>query len=455
MKNIFFLFLYFIQKVLSDYETIELPYKNNFYFISLNISNVSSPNEYPLSTRVPKSFFPSTGCQKCKNAVIDYSLPNFQNSTKNISIPYFYYNFIGKEYSTNINTKQYHSPQSFCSVENLTYANEYSGNGLFTLSFLNYNFDTEKKIFAIKFNEDNAELHLGGYDTKYDINKSSEFNVTVEHKYENYTEQIEIKNSSLMNSYNILDENNFLSEENDNNDTKYENITIELDKSEWYMNFPKLKIKTDQEKEVNYSGPYKLTLDIYTNVISIPREFFIKNIEKIFPKEGKCQVTRNGYFSCQCDEEYKTKFGSFVFENEKGTKFYINATDYMTFQSSITGSTCEVHLRINYDNDLFIGGITVLNNYYSIFDVENNMLKILPKEDLTSQETSKFLIIFFVVIAATIIILFGGYYFYNKFIINEPTGLARPNNQNANQNDNQNEEQNEDQLDNAEQQENQ
>ena len=108
-----------------------------------------------------------------------------------------------------------------------------------------------------------------------------------------------------------------------------------------------------------------------------------------------------------------------------------------------------------FNDDLFIGGITVLNNYYSIFDVENNKLKILPKEDLSGQETSKFLIIFFVVIAATIIILFGGYYFYNKFIINEPTGLARPNNQNANQNDNQNEEQNEDQLDNAEQQENQ
>ena len=120
----------------------------------------------------------------------------------------------------------------------------------------------------------------------------------------------------------------------------------------------------------------------------------------------------------------------------------------MAFQSSITGSTCEVHLMMNYDNDLFIGGITVLNNYYSIFDVENKKLKILPKEDLSGQETSKFLIIFFVVIAATIIILFGGYYFYNKFVINEPTGLAQQNNdQNNNQDENPN--QNENQVNDA------
>ena len=122
-----------------------------------------------------------------------------------------------------------------------------------------------------------------------------------------------------------------------------------------------------------------------------------------------------------------------MFENEKGTKFYVNVTDYMTFQSSVSGSQCEVHLVINYDNDLFIGGTTVLNNYYSIFDIDNQMINILPREDLNVKETSKFLIIFFVIVAVTIIILFGGYYFYNKFVINEPSGLIPPNiNQNNN-----------------------
>ena len=449
MKIIFFFFLYFIQKVLSDYEIIEMPYKSEHYIATLNLSNVSSPYEYVFSTKAPKCFFPSSDCKKCKYSVIDSNLPIFQNSTRNISIPLFFLNFIGKEYNISIKTNKYQSQENFCSFDNITYVEENANYGVFSLSFLNYNFNTEKKIFALKFNEDNAELHLGGYDTKYDINKSSDFDVVVEYKYENYTEEIEHKNSSIINNNNILNKNNFLSENNDNNDTIKENITIEIDKSQWYMNFSNLKIKTDTEKDVDFKmDKYKLSLDMATNKFYIPRDFFVKNIEKIFPKDAKCQISRSGYFTCQCDEDYKTKFGSFVFENEKGTKFYVNATDYMAFQSSITGSTCEVHLMMNYDNDLFIGGITVLNNYYSIFDVENNKLKILPKEDLSGQETSKFLIIFFVVIAATIIILFGGYYFYNKFVINEPTGLAQQNNdQNNNQDENPN--QNENQVNDA------
>ena len=201
-----------------------------------------------------------------------------------------------------------------------------------------------------------------------------------------------------------------------------------------WINFSNLKIKTDSEQEVDFKlDKYKLTLDMSASKFYIPKEFFVKNVQKIFPKEAKCQLARDGYFTCQCDEEYKTKFGSFVFENEKGTKFYVNVTDYMTFQSSVSGSQCEVHLVINYDNDLFIGGTTVLNNYYSIFDIDNQMITILPREDLNVKETSKFLIIFFVIVAVTIVILFGGYYFYNKFVINEPSGLIPPNiNQNNN-----------------------
>ena len=165
----------------------------------------------------------------------------------------------------------------------------------------------------------------------------------------------------------------------------------------------------------------------------------MKNVQKIFPKDAKCQLARDGYFICQCDEDYKTKFGSFVFETDEGTKFYVNVTDYMTYQSSVKGSQCEVHLLMNYENDLFIGGITVLNNYYSIFDVDNSVLKILPRDDLSARQTTKFLILFFSVLVATILILFGGYYFYNKYIINEPTIVVPQNNgQNNNHNNNNN-----------------
>ena len=441
MRILLFLFLYLFQIISSDYEKIDLSYENSYYYINLDFPHKGNKSNYIFSTMLPKCFFPSSACEKCKNKVIDYNNPNFQNSTKNISIPYYIYHFIGKEYNDTINTDKYQAPQNFCSFDNLTYQDNYTGYGRFSLSFLNYNFNTEKKIFAIKFTEEGAELHLGGYDTEVDFSEANDFKVEVVYKYENYTEQIIHKNTTNnnINKENIYD-NNILSEESDSdNDTIVENITIEIDKSEWYMKFPKLKIKNEEEQEVDYPlDSYKLTLDISSSQFYIPRDFFVKNVQKIFPKEAKCQLTKQDYFTCQCDEEYKTKFGSFVFENENGTKFYVNVTDYMTYKSSIEGSQCNVHLVMNYENDLFIGGFNVLNNYYSIFDVENNIIKILPRDDLNIRETGKFLIMFFVVIALAILLLFGGYYFYNKYVINDPTGIVRQNNDQNNNDQNNN-----------------
>ena len=438
MKIIIYLLLFLFQKISSDYETLELTEKSGYYYVDLKFPDQNNVQSYIFSTKLPKSFFPSSTCgksEKCEHSVIS---ENYQNSTKNVSIPYYFYNFIGKEYSGIIRTDKYEFSQKFCSFDNFTYIDKYSGYGRFSLSFLNYNLSTGKNIFAIKFDGDGAYLHLGGYDNNFNLNKAANFNVIVENDYENYTEQI-IHNETSSNNYKnyILEENNYLTEANNNNDTIIENITIEIDKSSWYVNFTNLKIKTDAEREVDYKlDSYKLTLDMSADKFYIPKQFFLKNVKKIFPKEAKCQITRSGYFTCQCDEDYKTKFGSFVFENEKGVKFYVNVTDYMTFQSSITGSECEVHLVINYDNDLFIGGITVLNNYYSIFDVDNKVLNIFPREDLNVKDTSKFLIIFFVIIVVTIIVLFGGYYFYNKFVINEPTAIVPPNINNQNNNNN-------------------
>ena len=108
----------------------------------------------------------------------------------------------------------------------------------------------------------------------------------------------------------------------------------------------------------------------------------------------------------------------------------------MYYQSSISGSKCNIDLLINYENDLFIGGITVLNNYYSIFNIENKTFSILPRENKNAKKTGKYLLLFFIVIILASILLFGGYYFYNKNIINDPTELAPHNNNNNNANRN-------------------
>jgi hypothetical protein len=299
------------------------------------------------------SFYPSLNCTKCTKKLLNQS--EFESKEKNKSIPYYYYNFVGGEYHGNLTTDKYYSEDDFVAFDNMTYAKNYTGKGRFSLSYLNYNFNTSKKLFAIKFYENNAELHLGDYDHERNMDDFKAFNITTDFNYSYYNETIPVNENDIDKLNNIFG-NSLLMEEEDNK-TRYENRTLELDNSIWFMSFPKIKIN---DKEVdNSQNDYKLTLDMSNDVFYIPRNFFIKNVDKIFPKEAKCQIARGGYFICQCDEEYKTKFGNFKFISGNGTEFLVNVTDYMSFQSSISGSKCEVHLVINYDNDLFIGGTTV------------------------------------------------------------------------------------------------
>ena len=57
--------------------------------------------------------------------------------------------------------------------------------------------------------------------------------------------------------------------------------------------------------------------------IYIPRNFFIKNVQNIFPKDANCQINKEEYL---CDEDYKKNFGNFKFIAENGEAFWINVT---------------------------------------------------------------------------------------------------------------------------------
>jgi len=434
MKNFCFLiFVYLIEKVYLEYEKIDLIYQDGYFYIPLNFPYRENKTKtyYIFSTKLPMSFYPSLNCSKCIKKLLNQS--EFVNNKKNKSIPYYYYNYVGGEYHGNLTTDKYYSEENFIAFDNLTYAKNYSGKGRFSLSYLNFNFNTSKKLFAIKFAENNAELHLGDYDQNRNMEELKAFNIITENNYTYYNETISVTDRDVDNVNKIF-ENSLLMEEKDNN-TKYENRTLELDNSMWYISFPKLNIN-NIETDIPTSD-YKLTLDMSNDKFYIPRNFFIKYVDKIFPKEAKCQIARGGYFICQCDEDYKTKFGNFKFISRNGTVFFVNVTDYMAFQSSISGSKCEVNLVINYDNDLFIGGITILNNYYSIFNIENKTFSILPRENQNIKETGKYIIMFFIVLIVAFTLLFGGYFFYNKYVINDPTGLVpQSNNNNANGNQN-------------------
>lgn len=312
MNNIFWIILlYLLEKVCLEYETIDLVFANNYYYIPLNFPDPKNKEYYLFSTNLPMSFFPSYYCSKCINLIINEK--NFQNKNKSISIPYFFYNFTGRLFSGSYSTDKYISKLDFLSFDNLTYASNFLGNGYFSLSFLNYNYNTSKKIFALKFSGLNAELHLGDYEHKREMDDLKTFNITIEHKYENHTEPIIRKNlNSIFDNYLLIEE--------DDNKTRGENITYEIDKSVWFMSFPKLNIIKGKELKTNETN-YKLTLDMSANRFYIPKNFFIKYVDHIFPEKAACQVTREGFFTCKCDEKYKTEFGSFKFISENDDIF--------------------------------------------------------------------------------------------------------------------------------------
>lgn len=66
---------------------------------------------------------------------------------KDIKIPYYQYNYTGNIYNEIIFIDNITSKTDFIGFSNITYKSLFSHNGNFSLSYLNYNFNTTKAIF--------------------------------------------------------------------------------------------------------------------------------------------------------------------------------------------------------------------------------------------------------------------------------------------------------------------
>ena len=116
----------------------------------------------------------------------------------------------------------------------------------------------------------------------------------------------------------------------------------------------------------------KLTFDIGTDKLHLPKKFFFDNMNKLFPEKSHCQIHPDGYFICDCGDNYRTAFGNITFYGNKGEIFTIYPEDYIVYETGLTGSTCTAKIKINYENDLFVAGNIILKNYYSIFNEDDN-----------------------------------------------------------------------------------
>lgn len=373
MRNFIFLFLFEI--INSGYQKIDLKFENPLYYIPLKICEILEETYFLFSTHLPFSFYPTINCEICTQLKLNETKLNLVLIKDNINIPYYHNNYSGNIYRHKIsieNLPPLINESIFIGFDKVTYKSNFSYNGIFSLSYLNYNFNTTEKIFAFHFIKDNCQLHLGGYETSL------------------------IKQNDNLKSFDVIIDK-------DNSNNKYYNPI-------WYIQFQSVTI--NDSPYIMNNNNIKLTFDIGSDKLHLPKRFFFDNMKKLFPEKSHCQIHPDGYFKCECGDNYQTVFGNITFYGKNGENFTIYPVDYIVYEVGLTGSTCTTKIKINYENDLFVAGNVVLKNYYTIFDVDNK--SFLAYRNVEKDDN---LIIFFIlilIIIGVLAILILGIYFCRK-----------------------------------------
>ena len=395
MKIILLLFLFKIAKL--KYEKIDLNIEKALYYIPIKISEIIKESYFLFSNNAPLSFYPTTNCKICTKLKLNETKLNLISIKENINIPYYHNNFTGNTYNHNLSIKNLPSiisESEFIGFNKVTYKSSFSYNGIFSLSFLNYNFNTSKKIFALQFIKDNCQVHLGGY------------------------------NDNLIKQDNNLKKFFVNKDNNNSNDVIYNPI--------WYIKFNNITINNSPYKFNNNTG-VKLTFDIGTDKLHLPKKFFFDNMNKLFPEKSHCQIHPDGYFLCDCGDNYRSAFGNISFYDQNGEIFTIYPVDYIVYETGLTGSTCTAKIKINYENDLFIAGNVVLKNYYSIFNIDDDTFLMYRNEEKDDNILN--FILALIIIGFLAILIFGIYFCIKKWRIRNSENEVNQENEQEEEND--------------------
>ena len=395
MKIILLLFLLKIAKL--KYEKIDLNIEKALYYIPIKISEIIKESYFLFSNNAPLSFYPTTNCKICTKLKLNETKLNLISIKENINIPYYHNYFTGNTYNHNLSIKNLPSiisESEFIGFNKVTYKSSFSYNGIFSLSFLNYNFNTSKKIFALQFIKDNCQLHLGGY------------------------------NDNLIKQDNNLKKFFVNKDNNNSNDVIYNPI--------WYIKFNNITINNSPYKFDNNTG-VKLTFDIGSDKLHLPKKFFFDNMNKLFPEKSHCQIHPDGYFLCDCGDNYRSAFGNISFYDKNGEIFTIYPVDYIVYETGLTGSTCTAKIKINYENDLFIAGNVVLKNYYSIFNIDDNTFLMYRNEEKDDNILN--FILALIILGFLAILIFGIYFCIKKWRIRNSENEVNQENEQEEEND--------------------
>jgi hypothetical protein len=371
-----FILIFLFEFLESKLNIIDWKYDNPLYYIPLRLSEILVDYYFLLSTNLPISFYPTTKCKICTKLKLDKTALNLTSIKENIKSPYYHNNYTGNLYTHKITIANFpylNNYTKFIGFEQVSYKSTFSINGIFSLSYLNYNFNTTERIFAFNFNKDNCQLHLGGYDNTL------------------------IKQDENLKTFKVIIDNN--------------NTTSEIYNPIWYIEFNNIAIN-DSPYDFTKNESIKLSFDLGTDKLHLPLIFIMENLDKIFPEKSYCQIDPSGFFKCNCDDNFRANFGNITFYNNEKESFTIYPVDYIVYESGLTGSTCTIKIQINFENNLFIAGNTVMKNYYTIFDVGNHTFTAYRKEE--KLDNIFFFILILIIICALAILVLGVYFFRKK-----------------------------------------
>ena len=347
---------------------------DNNYYINIYSYEIKIPLIF--STYMKKSLIASSYCRMCKGLKYEPSKLSEQ-IVINSSQLLIQHNFTGNEYREKfyLNNKfndDFSLNLMYISFKNVTYLNIIDINGYMSLTFTNYNLsifnNNNNKIFCLNYNQDKDEFYL-------DLN--------------------DIDNNEIKNKEKLI----------------YYPITYNSDRSLWYLSSNKVIIN-NKDNNITIDMYFKIILDMGTNVLYIPKKFFFENYFNFFPLKSNCQIQTNGIFLCECEKENIFPKILFVLKDNKILK--INLNDFIEYNSYI-GDKCYMYIKINYENEYFIVGNNFFKKYYSIFDIENNLLGLYEKN-----EEKKLLYVYLFVGTVTIFLIIVIFFIvYKKFFKNK------------------------------------
>lgn len=369
---------------------------SDLYFVNLGIGKPNDQHfQLLIDTQHKEISVMSKNCTACKNIPVfdEDRSSTFQVESTNQTLQVNNYEFHGRgcsdaiDLAGAINFSRY----PFFLVDEVTRTTSMKFEGYFGLGFTknkedNFVYNLKKNgyindaIYSILLlpQGQDSKLYLGGYDKKL-INDTD-------------AEKIFYTNISF----------------NEDSDNK---------QVEWYISTDSVYVNSyhiEQEQ--------RIVLNSGSNIIRMPKAFFFQNIKNIFNKESQCQMWTDNVFHCKCDSDYQTMFPTFKFTfDDNKHNITITPEDYTVLDYSINLATdssayCLLYLSINYSNDYWLLGNNFINNFYTIYDVENSRIGFYDIRNIDVAGLQDILMLGIIIVSSSILFFFIIYCVYKKYI---------------------------------------